>query len=85
MKDVGIDCHPAQSEEQMASTLQAILMACKGPVFPQDCTGRGYEGVEEETELCGPSTPFICPYHVGSAVLLQFPVLTTYILGDFES
>lgn len=52
IKDVGIDCRPAQSEARMASALQAMTMAFKGPVRPQNRTGRGGEGVEANTALC---------------------------------
>lgn len=63
---MGVEYHSDQSEGQMSPTLQAIQRACKGPVFSRDCKGRGSEGVEEETALSVPSTPFICPYQVVS-------------------
>lgn len=52
LKDVGIDCHSDQSEGRMASALQAMTMAFKGPVCPQNHTGRGCEGVEANTAFC---------------------------------
>lgn len=73
-QDVGIDCLLDQSQGQMASALQAVLMAGKGPFCPQNCTGRGYDELSEEAVLCVPSTSFFCP-HVGS-VVLQFPCLS---------
>lgn len=55
-QDVGIDCHLDQSQGQMAPALQAVLLACEGPVCPQNYTERGYDELPEETALCVPST-----------------------------
>lgn len=74
LKDVGVDCHPDQSEKQTAPALQAMLMACQGPVCPQKGTGRGDEGVEGESAFCVPSIPLNCSCCAGCAVHLHMPL-----------